>query len=60
MKEQIIGILPFISFEEKIIRLDGFLIFSDSRIHEISELSQSARETLYGFAQNQKAFIQNT
>lgn len=60
MREQIIGILPFISFEEKIIRLDGFLMFSESRVHEISELSRSVQEALNGLAQNQKAFIQNT
>jgi len=60
MREQLVGILPFVSFREKIVRLDGILMFSDSRVYDITELSRNAQETLDRFAQNQKAFIQNS
>jgi len=57
---QFIAILPFISFKEKIIRLDEFLIFTDSKIGEVPELSENGREELHNFALNQKSFIKNT
>jgi hypothetical protein len=57
MREQLVGVLPFISFREEIIKLDGVLVFSDSRVYDITELGRSAQETLAGFAQTQKAFI---
>ncbi|MEK6753483.1 MAG: hypothetical protein AABZ00_14595 [Chloroflexota bacterium] len=60
MNEQIIGVLPFISFAEEVIRLDGFLIFSESKIHEITELSENVQKMLNEFSQNQRTFIQNT
>lgn len=60
MNEQIIGILPFISFSEEIIHIDEFLIFSDTKIQEINELSESVQGLLNDFAQNQKSFMQDT
>jgi hypothetical protein len=60
MREQLIGVFPFISFSEKIIGLDDFIIFSDSKIYDITELSKSAQETLDRFAQNQKTFLKDS
>ena len=60
MSEQIIGILPFISFAEEIIKLDEFLMFSESKIYEITNLNRSIQLMLDEFAQHQKTFIQNT
>lgn len=57
---QFIAIFPFISFKEEIIRLDEFLIFADSKIGEVTELSKNGREELHNFALNQKNFIKNT
>lgn len=60
MNEQIIGILPFISFSEEIIHIDEFLIFSDSKIQEINELSEGVQGLLNDIAQKQKSFMQDT
>lgn len=57
---QFVAILPFISLKEKIIRLDEFLIFTDSKIGEVTELGENGREALDNFALNQKNFIKNT
>lgn len=54
-----VAILPFVNFRQKLIRLDDFLIFSDSQISKISELSDNTRLALGGFAQGQKAFVEN-
>ena len=59
MNEQIIGILPFISFKE-IIHIDDFLIFSDSKVQEITELSESIKKLLNDISQNQKSFMEGT
>jgi|GEM_PF-5301141 len=55
-----VGILPFVNLKEKLIRLDEFLVFSDSQIPEVSELSNNTRLALTRFAQGQKAFIKNS
>jgi len=54
-----VGILPFVNFKEKLIRLDDFLVFSDSQISEVPELKNGTRSTLARFAQGQKAFMEN-
>jgi len=54
-----VAILPFVNFRQKLIRLDDFLIFSDSQISKISELSDNTRLALGRFAQGQKAFVEN-
>ena len=54
-----VAILPFINFSQKLIRLDDFLVFSDSQIPKISELSDNTRLALSRFAQGQKAFVEN-
>lgn len=59
MDEQIIGILPFISFSEEIIKIDEFLIFSDANISDIDELGESLRGRLNAIAENQKSFMKS-
>lgn len=59
MSEKFIGILPFISFSDELIKIEEFLIFTDSIIREIDELSESLQKTLRKIAENQKAFMKN-
>ena len=60
MKFDLCGVLPFISFKEKVIQLADFLIFCDSKVDEIAQLSENARSELKVFAHSQKNFIANT
>jgi len=57
MREELITILPFVSFKDKIIRLGEFLVIADSKVSEADEIGETTQARLNSFAQNQKAFV---
>jgi hypothetical protein len=59
MPEKYIGILPFINFKEKTIRLDEFLIVADSKVGESTEFRGATQAMLSGFTQAQKDFLRS-
>jgi len=57
MDSRLIGILPFLSFKDKVIKLNDFLLFTDSTISEINELTGDLKQILTNFSCGQKEFI---
>ena len=55
-----IGILPFISFKNKIIDLRDFAIFTDSNISEVAQVSKELKSVLIEFSNHQKQFFCET
>ncbi len=55
-----IGILPFLSFKNTVIELNDFVLFTDLRINEINQLSETLKAVLKRFSNLQKEFIFKT
>lgn len=59
-KNNMIGILPFISFKNPLMEFEDFIIFSDSKIDDIQDLPGNFKKSLKAYSQNQKYFHQNS
>lgn len=59
-EQEIFAILPFVSFSEKVILFDDFILFADSEIKRITHLNETAKTVLYNFSENQKLFVKNS
>lgn len=59
-KNNMIGILPFISFKNPPMEFEDFIIFSDFKIDDIKTLPNDLKKSLKAYSQNQKNFYETT